>query len=529
MSLYRKYRPKNFREIAGQDFVKVSLANALRLGRLAGAYLFHGSHGTGKTSVARIFAKGLNCLALEPDGNPCGKCAHCEAADRQAFLDLVEIDGASYNNVDTVRDLIDKARFQPGEGKYKIYVIDEVHMLSRGAFNALLKTLEEPPAHVKFILATTEIDKIPDTILSRALRYDFKKIPEPLIAARLAEVCGLEGISAEPAALDMVARAADGGMRDALTLLEQLSVSGPVTLEAAERDLGLSGHDFLEGLFSACRSGDRAAALDAVGRLKAKGVPPRAFLEEALFFLSEKMGASLGSPDFFFWRDAYAAAEDRWQAARELPSPSLVFDVLAFGLLQKASGVSAPAPFPPAAVPAPAPVSAAPAPRAPGEARPSPAPAKRYFSGDVERPAAPARPVEEAPKPRVPRFIADAPSAPAAKPAPEAPKAVPAPAPAVPEAPAAPKEFSLAAWSEAAKKEGAKGAVAIALKAASVEKSGGRAVLSANNAANASALRGATGVLEVAHKLAFGEAVTVEVVEKERPADLAGQASEIFG
>ncbi len=185
MSLYLDYRPKDFDSLHGQTFVKEALLNALRSGRTVGAYLFHGSRGTGKTTVARILAKAFNCLDLRSDGNPCGNCANCRAFDEARMLDIIEIDAASNTGVDNIREMIEKAQFQPNEGKYKVYIIDEVHMLSKGAFNALLKTLEEPPAHVKFILATTEIHRIPETIISRSQRYDFRRITEADIMSRL--------------------------------------------------------------------------------------------------------------------------------------------------------------------------------------------------------------------------------------------------------------------------------------------------------------------------------------------------------
>lgn len=185
MSLYQKYRPKDFNSLYGQTFVREALSSALYNHRTVGAYVFYGSRGTGKTSVARILACALNCLALKEDGNPCGECEHCRAFEEGRMMDVVEIDAASHTGVDNIRELIDRAQFRPNSGQYKIYIIDEAHMLSKGAFNALLKTLEEPPEHAKFILATTEIQKIPETIVSRAQRYDFRKISLPDIVTRL--------------------------------------------------------------------------------------------------------------------------------------------------------------------------------------------------------------------------------------------------------------------------------------------------------------------------------------------------------
>lgn len=209
MSLYTKYRPKDWDSVIGQDLISEILRNSLRQDRVGHAYILTGSRGTGKTTSARILAKGVNCTNLQ-DGNPCHNCINCIAFDNGSMLDVIEIDGASNNGVENVRDLIEKARFEPSQGKYKVYIIDEVHMLSTGAFNALLKTLEEPPKHVKFILATTEIDKVPETIRSRSLRFDFRKITEQDIVKRLEFVSQAEGIDAEREALEIIAKAARG-------------------------------------------------------------------------------------------------------------------------------------------------------------------------------------------------------------------------------------------------------------------------------------------------------------------------------
>ena len=238
MSLYRRYRPQDFTTLVGQDFVKESLMHALREeGKIVGAYLFHGSRGTGKTSVARIFAKAMNCDSLLPDGNPCLKCSHCEEFQNGEYLDVVEIDAASNTSVDNVRELIERSRFAPSRGRYKVYIIDEVHMLSKGAFNALLKTLEEPPSHIRFILATTEIYKVPDTIISRVQRYDFRPIAEELIHGRLRYIANAEGIVVDDGSLALLARIAHGGMRDAITLMEQYTISGTLTLATLEENL----------------------------------------------------------------------------------------------------------------------------------------------------------------------------------------------------------------------------------------------------------------------------------------------------
>lgn len=219
-ALYRKWRPAGFDEVRGQDHIVTTLKNQIQMNRIGHAYLFCGTRGTGKTSVAKIFAKAVNC-EHPVDGSPCNECAMCRAVNEQRSMNVIEIDAASNNGVDNIREIRDEVAYSPSEGRYKVYIIDEVHMLSIGAFNALLKTLEEPPAYVIFILATTEAHKIPITILSRCQRYDFRRISTTTIAGRLRELADAEGLEVEEAALNYVARMADGSMRDALSLLDQ--------------------------------------------------------------------------------------------------------------------------------------------------------------------------------------------------------------------------------------------------------------------------------------------------------------------
>lgn len=219
-ALYRKWRPSDFDEVRGQDHIVTTLKNQIQMNRIGHAYLFCGTRGTGKTSVAKIFAKAVNC-EHPVNGSPCNECAMCRAVNEQRSMNVIEIDAASNNGVDNIREIRDEVAYSPSEGRYKVYIIDEVHMLSIGAFNALLKTLEEPPSYVIFILATTEAHKIPITILSRCQRYDFRRISTGTMAGRLRELADAEGIDAEDAALNYVARMADGSMRDALSLLDQ--------------------------------------------------------------------------------------------------------------------------------------------------------------------------------------------------------------------------------------------------------------------------------------------------------------------
>ncbi len=220
-ALYRKWRPRTFDGVVGQTAITDTLKNAIKRGKISHAFLFAGPRGTGKTSCAKIFAKALNCTNLQ-DGEPCNECENCLAADKGTMNDIIEIDAASNNGVDEIRDIRDKVKYAPTQGKYKVYIIDEVHMLSMGAFNALLKTLEEPPEHVVFILATTELQKVPATIISRTQRYNFKRIDQHDLIARMTYILGQEKIDFEEKALEVIAQVADGGMRDSLSILDQI-------------------------------------------------------------------------------------------------------------------------------------------------------------------------------------------------------------------------------------------------------------------------------------------------------------------
>lgn len=253
-ALYRKYRPKDFDSVKGQDHIITTLANQIKSDRVGHAYLFCGTRGTGKTTVAKIFAKAVNCENPGPKG-PCGVCPMCQAIENQTSMNVVEIDAASNNKVDDIRQVIDEVQYSPAEGRYKVYIIDEVHMLSTSAFNALLKTLEEPPSYMIFILATTEAYKIPLTILSRCQRYDFKRIDVSTISGRLRELLDKEGVQAEDNALDYIARQADGALRDGLSLLEQcisFYFGETLTYEKVLNVLGAVDqeiyHELLEGL-----------------------------------------------------------------------------------------------------------------------------------------------------------------------------------------------------------------------------------------------------------------------------------------
>lgn len=244
--LYRKYRPRSFDDVYGQDHVTDTLRNELRLGRVHHAYLFTGSRGTGKTTCAKILSKAVNCLDPR-DGDPCGVCENCRGIDSGEILDVVEMDAASNRGIDDIRAIIDEVAFAPARAKYRVYIVDEVHMLSRDAWNALLKTLEEPPAHVVFILATTEVNKIPETILSRCQRFDFHRISPADISSRLHEIAGKEGVSLSNEAALLISVIADGAMRDAISLLDRcIGISEEVTAEIVRSAAGLAaqGHIF---------------------------------------------------------------------------------------------------------------------------------------------------------------------------------------------------------------------------------------------------------------------------------------------
>jgi DNA polymerase-3 subunit gamma/tau len=267
--LARKWRPKKFAEMVGQEHVLRALSNALDSGKVHHAFLFTGTRGVGKTTVARILAKSLNCETNGVSSNPCGTCAACKEIDEGRFVDLIEVDAASRTKVDDTRDMLDNVQYAPTRGRYKVYLIDEVHMLSTHSFNALLKTLEEPPPHVKFLLATTDPQKLPVTVLSRCLQFSLKRLPAALIGERLKFIAGAESMAFEPAAIALLSRAAEGSMRDALSLLDQLIAFGGGTIsEANARSmLGTIDRGHVGRLAEALSRGDGAALLAEVREL----------------------------------------------------------------------------------------------------------------------------------------------------------------------------------------------------------------------------------------------------------------------
>ena len=276
-ALYREWRPKDFSHVVGQNAIIETLRNQVIARRIAHAYLFCGSRGTGKTSTAKILARAINCL--HPDnGDPCGECENCIRAEREETLDMIEIDAASNNGVDEIRELRETVKYPPQYGTYKVYIIDEVHMLSPSAFNALLKTLEEPPAHVVFILATTEPQKLPETILSRCQRFDFGRIPIPEIAGRLKEAADGSGATVSNGALMLIARAAEGGMRDALSIMDMcLGYSDHVDETLVRIILGTSDASFLFEFCTAMSEGDAGKTFSMIDRLMREGKDPGVF------------------------------------------------------------------------------------------------------------------------------------------------------------------------------------------------------------------------------------------------------------
>lgn len=350
LSLYREYRSQTFDELVGQEPVVKTLKNAIATGRIGHAYLFTGPRGVGKTSAARLLARAANCLSEGPD-KPCNECANCVAAGRDIATDLIEIDAASNTGVDNIRELIERAQFSPSVWRTKWYIIDEVHMLSVSAFNALLKTLEEPPPHVSFILATTEIHKVPATVASRCQRFDFRRVPLKAMVDRLTWVCQQEGIEIEGGALDLVARQSTGSLRDALSLMDQLRVfsEGKVTLAEVQDMLGASGSERVAEFVDYLLLGDLASGLRLVNAVLDEGLDIRQFNRqtvehlrqlmliksgaaqasgESLIDVTEEMrrrmeeqATKVGLPDLLRWTKVFADADSELRSTtyRQLP------------------------------------------------------------------------------------------------------------------------------------------------------------------------------------------------------------------
>ncbi len=448
-ALYRKWRPQKFADVVGQEAIVTALQNQITAGRIGHAYLFTGTRGTGKTTCAKIFAKAVNCQ--DPAGpDPCGVCPACRGIDDGSILDVLEIDAASNNSVDDIRDLREETAYLPAACKYKVYIIDEVHMLSASAFNALLKTMEEPPEHVIFILATTEVQKVPATILSRCQRYDFKRITADKIASRLLYVAEQEKIELTEGAAALIGRLADGAMRDALSILDTCAgVSADVDEALVRRMAGVTDRQYLFAISDAVAAHDAVAALEKVAALRQDSVDMRRLCSELAGHYRNLMLA--GTPGGEALLTGTSPEEDAAYAARrDTPRRTCVRAIEAFGqaLEQMGTGadqrlalelalfslaepetagiVSAPAAAPtaaPAAGAAPQPFASAPvAPSAPRDADVPP-----FAAPDAEppflQPELGPDPAPAAPEP--------SPAAPAPAPAVSAPAPTPSPAPAV--------------------------------------------------------------------------------------------------
>jgi DNA polymerase-3 subunit gamma/tau len=315
-ALYLKYRPQTFEELAGQEPIRHTLRNALRQGKVRHAYLFTGPRGTGKTTTARLLAKAVNCSAADGE-RPCNVCPTCVAINEGRLLDLIEIDAASNRGIDEIRDIREKVGFRPGEGRYKVYVLDEAHMLTEPAFNALLKTLEEPPPHVIFCLVTTDPQKIPATIASRCQRFDFRRIPLQVVVKRLEYIAEQEGITAEPAALELMARHGTGAMRDAISLLDQLASYGDeIILEQVQMVLGTVAGEAATRLVGCVVAADVAGGLELINGVVADGADPRQFGLEILEVLRGLLLIREGAGTHLLHATAEQEAEMESLAAR---------------------------------------------------------------------------------------------------------------------------------------------------------------------------------------------------------------------
>jgi DNA polymerase-3 subunit gamma/tau len=330
-ALYRRWRSQNFDEVVGQEHVTNTLRNALREGRVAHAYLFSGPRGTGKTSTARILAKAINCTAPEAD-RPCNHCPTCLAINEGRMLDLIEIDAASNNGVDDIRELREKVSFRPSEGRFKIYIIDEVHMLTPNAFNALLKTLEEPPPHARFILATTEPHKIPATVLSRCQRFDFRRIPAPEIVDHLQHIVQEEGFAAEPEALLAIARSAQGCMRDAVSLLDQMLSFGGKTvgLVQVQQVLGAVSRETVVDLVEALAQQDVAQGLRLVQQLVLEGASLTEFCRQVVEQLRGVMILQMAQDPALLHELSGEAVRGMQAQAQRLTLPTTIFAIKRF-------------------------------------------------------------------------------------------------------------------------------------------------------------------------------------------------------
>ncbi len=336
MSLYRKYRPQTFADVVGQNPVVQTLVNAIKNDNVAHAYIFTGSRGTGKTTTARILAKALNCTDRQ-GAEPCNKCSNCQQITAGSLLDVLELDAASNRGIDEIRELRETIRFQPTTASAKVYIIDEVHMLTKEAFNALLKTLEEPPAYVYFVLATTELEKIPPTIISRCQRFDFKRLPKPDLIEMLKNVCEQEKLTADAEALALIADEAMGGARDALSLLEQLTTNdNDLTANGVKKLLGHSDDQQVANFLTALKENDTLEAINVIKQLEMDGVNCKHFYEQSLIQLRRNYYTALQQNSATNWElKVLQKLEENYQLFRTSDQPFLAFEVLAGLLCEK--------------------------------------------------------------------------------------------------------------------------------------------------------------------------------------------------
>ena len=412
---YRKWRPKSLGEVVGQEAITKTLKQAVSQERIAHAYLFCGTRGTGKTSTARILAKAVNCLA-PVEGEPDNECRICVSINDGRALDLIEIDAASNRGIDDIRDLSDKIRFTPSDARYKVYIIDEVHMLTEQAFNALLKTLEEPPAHAIFILATTEAHKVPLTIISRCQRFDFRRIPLDRMTAKLAEICEAEGIQASEDALLIISRVANGGLRDAENLLEQVVVSygSPVSEENVRQLLGLGGDEMALALTERIVGKEVSAGIGDINAAAEQGSDLRQLLRQTLEYMRALLLIKAGAGVQFGYSDE--VAQRLTALAADAPMEHLVHALKTFAAVNMRRDTASPLPLELAMVES----ADMPQPRA--AAAPAAAPAQGYGQAPAyqrggqsqpQRGAPPTAPAQRPPQPQPPRPAPEPQAAPA--------------------------------------------------------------------------------------------------------------------